>query len=164
MAKKQKLNGHAPPAADHSHIAFAEAVAEGKEIIKQMDGEQRRHQMRLGQLADRVDDRNTATARWQNSPRRSAIAACTLKRLPERLSRVGWQGKEAPGPVSYAVLRELQDHPDREAIVKKNPKITKREAQEIMREWKQQREGKQKKSKSGDWKADERKRWLRRRS
>ena len=55
-------------------------------------------------------------------------------------------------------------HPDREAIVKENPKITKSDAQAKRREHegKQQDGGKQKKGKSGDWKKDENKRWLRR--
>ena len=56
--------------------------------------------------------------------------------------------------------RALQDHDKREAIVKEKPKITKREAEQRMREWKRQREGKQKGGKSGDWKKAERKRWL----
>jgi hypothetical protein len=46
------------------------------------------------------------------------------------------------------VLRELQDHPNREEIVKKNPQITKREAQKL----KHGHQSKQKKGKSGDWK------------
>lgn len=154
MAKKQKLNGHAPPAADHSHIAFAEAVAEGKEIIKQMDGEQRRHQLRLGQLADEVapiyGDRTRAKL-----AKEIAISACTLNRYLSVYR--AWKGKEAPGPVSYAVLRALQDHPDREAIVNKQQEITKSQAQEIMRAYK----GKKQNKKADNWKADERKRWLR---
>jgi hypothetical protein len=59
------------------------------------------------------------------------------------------------------VKRALQNHPEREEIVKKNPKITKRDAQKLMSAWKQQHEGKQKKRKSGDGKAEEQKRWLR---
>jgi primosomal protein N'' len=44
----------------------------------------------------------------------------------------------APGPISpsYAVLRELAKHPDREQLVQANPNITKREAREIMRKLK----------------------------
>ena len=83
-------------------------------------------------------------------------SACTLAR--QRSVYRAWQGKEAPGPVSYAVLRELQSHPDRKAIVKKKPEMTKRKAQEIMLAL----NGKQQKGKSRDWKAEGNNRWLRR--
>jgi hypothetical protein len=160
---KQKSNGRRAPTATGNDllIPYEEAVAEGKDIIKKMDDEQRRHQMRLGELADRVEtkygDRTLA-----KFAKEIGISACTLQRYLSVYRAWAGKGIEAPGPVSYAVLRELQDHPDREAIVKEDPKITKRKAQQHMRELKQQHERKQNKGKSGDWKADERKLWLRR--
>ena len=54
-------------------------------------------------------------------------------------------------------MRELQDHPQREEIVKENPKITTREAQKLKRE-----HGGKLNNKSGNWRLEERKRWLRR--
>jgi hypothetical protein len=51
---------------------------------------------------------------------------------------------------------------EREARVNKNPHMTKREAQKIKWEYEAKYEGKQKKGKSGDWKMDGNKRWLRR--
>lgn len=156
---KESLAGSAP----NDRISYDEAVTEGKAIIANMDREQRRHQMRLGELADRVETkyRDHTVAKFAKE---IGVAACTLKRY--RSVYRAWDGKgiEAPGPVSYAVLRELQDHPNRETIVKENPKIKKREAQKLRREYegKQQRDCKRKKGKFGDWKKEEKKRWLRR--
>jgi hypothetical protein len=60
------------------------------------------------------------------------IAAFTLKR---RLSVYrAWKGIEAPAPLSFAVLQELQDHPDRAEIVMEKPNLTKREARDIVRQ------------------------------
>jgi hypothetical protein len=162
-SKKQKPNGQqatTPPS--NNCIPYEDAVVEAKRIIKTMDDQQMRLgelQMRLGELANRVETkyRDRTLAKFAKE---IGYPACTLKR---HLSVYrAWDGKKAPGPVSYAVLRELQNHPDREAILKENPKITKREAQEKMRKWKQQHEGKQEKGKSSDWKAEGNKRWLRR--
>jgi hypothetical protein len=116
--------------------------------------------MSLGELADRVDKAKYRDRTLAKLAKAIGYELCTLKR--HRSVYRAWEGagKKAPG-LSYAVKRELQDHPEREAIVKANPTITKREAQEIVRAWKQQREGKQKKRKSGDGKAEERTRWLR---
>jgi hypothetical protein len=160
---KRKPNGQQPSTAvtgsahNDRRIPYEEAVAEGKDIITRMDGEQRRHQMRLGELAARVEtkyaDRTVAKL-----AKEIGVSDCTLKRYLSVYRAWDGKGIEAPGPVSYAVLRELQDHPDREVIVKNNPKITKREAQELKRQY----EGKQKKGKSGDWKREEAARWLRR--
>jgi hypothetical protein len=163
MAKKEKPNGqHAPPAAgNNSRIPYDEAVAEDRDIIaniEKMDGEQRRHQMRLGYLADRVETkyRDHTVAKFAQA---IGVGACTLKRYLSVYRAWDGMGKEAPGPVSYAVLRALQDQPDREAIVKEKPKITKSEAQEIMRERKRQQN--EENNGKDDWKAEGRKRWLR---
>jgi hypothetical protein len=150
-------------ASNDRRIPYGEAVAKGKAIIAKLDGEQRRLQMRLGELADKVETkyRERTIAKFAKA---IGVAPCTL--LRHRSVYRAWDGMGiwAPGPVSYAVLRELQDHPKREAIVKENPKISKREAQRLRfaYEGKQQREGKRRKGKFGDCKNEEKKRWLRR--
>jgi hypothetical protein len=61
---------------------------------------------------------------------------CTLERhrTVYRAWKDGLKDIPAPGPkLGYAVARELAKHPDRLAIIKNNPNITKREATAIMR-------------------------------
>jgi hypothetical protein len=159
---KRKHNGvQASAAADSDRnarpIPYDEAVTEGKDIIKKMDGEQRRHQMRLGELAERVERINgdRTVAKFAKA---IGIASCTLHRYLAVYRKWDGDGKVAPGPVSYAVLRELADLDDRLELVTDKPAMTKREAQELRRA----REGKPKKRKAvGDWKAAENKHWLR---
>jgi hypothetical protein len=165
MSNKQKRNGHhAPKAASNYRIPFDEAVADCKKIIEAMANHQIRLgelQMRLGELADRVDETKYRNRTLAELAKAIGYELCTLKRHLSVYRAWGeGAGKKAPG-LSYAVKRALQNHPEREEIVKKNPKIPKREAQKLMSEWKQQHDGKQKRRKSGDGEAEERKRWLR---
>lgn len=108
----------------------------------------------MGELADKVEQKYGDRSRAKFA-KEIGVLACTLERY--RSVFRAWKGIPAPGPVSYAVLRELQDHPEREKIVNENPKITKREAQKLRRE----HEGRPNK-KSGDGQLEEAKRWLRR--
>jgi hypothetical protein len=153
-SNKKKPNGQQPPtvASNDRRIPFLEAVAKYQELEKN----QCRDAMAQGELADKVEPiyGDRTLAKFAKAVGKSA---CTLAR--QRSVYRAWDGSgiQAPGPVSYAVLRELQTHPDREAIVKEKPKITKREAQEIMRE----HHGKRTKGKSGDGQHEEHKRWLR---
>ena len=146
---KQKPNGRQVPTATSNYrIPYEDAVAEGKDIIKKMDDHQMRLgelQTRLGELADRIDQTKYRDRTLAKFAKAIGYQACTLKR--HRSVYRAWEGagKKAPG-LSYAVRRELQNHPERVAIVKKKPTITKREAQELMREWKQQHEGKRKRA------------------
>lgn len=142
-------------ATSQSVISFADAVSEGRDLITVMNGEERRIQLRLGELYARVE-RKYGDRTLAKFAKEIGVAACTLERYHSVFR--AWEGIPAPGPVSYAVMRELQDHPQREEIVKENPKITKREAQKLKRE----REGKQKNNKSGNWRLEEAKRWFRR--
>jgi hypothetical protein len=75
---------------DRRRIPYEEAVDEGKDIVTKMDGEQRRYQMRLGELADKVEtkyaDRTVA-----KFAKEIGVATCTLKRYLSRLQGVGWK-------------------------------------------------------------------------
>jgi hypothetical protein len=68
-------------------------------------------------------------------------------------------GKIGPGPIStsYAVLRELQTHPDREQIISKNPNLTKREAHDKMRKLKGNAKEKQQIEQEDEWLKHDRK-------
>jgi hypothetical protein len=150
----RKPNGKAATdttAARIGTIAYDEAIDEAKEILARTD----KDQIRLGELADKVQplygDRTLASFAKQIS-----IAPCTLARY--RSVYRAWAEIEAPGPVSYAVRRELQDHPDRAEIVKEQPNLTKAQARKIMREFK----GEPKlKSGSPDWRRKGHERWFR---
>jgi hypothetical protein len=123
----------AKPKADE----FDDAVREAKEILARIEAEHRQGQMRLGELADQVrttyGDRSIA-----KFAKAIGIASCTLARYRSVYRAWDGSGIQAPGPVSYAVPRELQNNPDRAAIVEKNPKLTKREARELEQECKGQ--------------------------
>jgi hypothetical protein len=112
-------------------IPYDKAVREGKEIVLEIEAAER-GQLRLGELADKLEpkynDRTLAKFAAE-----IGVAKCTLERY--RTVYRAWEGKLAPGPnlVSYAVLRELATHPDREQIISTNQNLTKREAHSLMR-------------------------------
>jgi hypothetical protein len=125
---------------------FADAVREAKEIIDRSESQQRKDQMRLGELADKVVHPTYADRTLAKFAKAIRISPCTLARY--RSVYRAWKGIKAPGRISYAVLRELADHPDRAKIVQENPRLSKREARELAQEHK----GQQKKQKKQiDW-------------
>jgi hypothetical protein len=65
----------------------------------------------------------------------------------------------APGPIStsYAVLRELATHPEREQIISKYPDLTKREAHDKMRKLKGSAKKKQQEEQENEWLKHDRK-------
>jgi hypothetical protein len=120
-----KENDNAPAGV----IPYDDAVAEGKVIVERHDADQ----LRLGELAHKVKpehgDRTLA-----DLAKDIGLAKCTLERY--RSVYRDWEGKLAPGAnVPYVVLRALQTHPDREAIVTANRGLTKREANKEMEEY-----------------------------
>jgi hypothetical protein len=128
------LGRRSAPAEQKLAFDYAEAVAEAKEILAQMEGSRGRL-MRLGELADKIEARY-----GEQSLKRFAseigIAACTLARC--RSVFRAWDEKGAPAPISYAVAQELQNHPDKFDLVRKNPNLTKREARKIMHRWRKE--------------------------
>jgi hypothetical protein len=114
-------------------IGFNDAVREAKQILAQFES----GQMRLGELADRVEP-----AYGQGTIKKFAkaigIAQCTLERYRDVYR--AWKDISAPGRESlcYAVMRELAAHPGRAQIVSNHPSITRREASEEMRAYRQQ--------------------------
>src|SRR5437660_653857 len=117
-----------PPKVVTAAIDYDEAVREGKEIVAQTESSQGR--LRLGELADQLQ-----TSYGEQTLKRFAkdlgIASCTLARL--RSVHRAWAEIEGPAPQFYSVAQVLQAHPNRAAIVKANPQITKRQAMKLMR-------------------------------
>ena len=158
--KRKKPNGqHAP---NNCTIPYEEAVAEGCKINEQMKRDERLRNMRLGELAARVE-RKYGDRTKAKFAKEIGVAPCTLSRYRKVWQAWDGGGIVAPGPTSYTVMRELKDHPDREKIVKENPQITKREAEKLRREHEETKrpEGKLKRRKGGDWPNEEKKSWLR---
>jgi hypothetical protein len=110
-------------------IDFDAAVNEGKQIIADLEASKNRW-LRLGQLADKVEARYGETMLKQFA-KEIGIAACTVARA--RSVFRAYDSNEAPAPPSYAVAQELQAHPDRFALIRNNPNMTKREARRHMR-------------------------------
>ena len=135
-------------------INYDEAVHEAKGIVAKIDDAER-GQLRLGELAHKLDkkygDRTLAKFAAE-----IGVAKCTLDRY-QTVYRA-WEEKLAPGPIStsYAVLRELQTHPDRAQIIRKNPNLTKREAHELMRK----REGAAKTKQEQEQEQEQEDEWL----
>jgi hypothetical protein len=138
-------------------IPFDEAVIKLRAAFKEKNRDDRRNQMNIGKIAAHTETKYRDQTIAKLATKLGCVSACTLKRHVSVYNAWDGMGIEAPGPVSYSVLRALQDHPDREQIVEDNPQITKREAEELRRKY----EGKPKNTKSRDWKAEERKHWLR---
>jgi hypothetical protein len=134
-------------------IDYDEAVAEGKQILAGIESSRGRL-MRLGELADQVK-KDYGGHRLKAFAKDIGIAACTLARC--RSVYRAWEGKEAPAPVSYSVMQELQDHDHRLELVRNNPNMTKREARRIMR--RQQKERAQ--ANFASHLLEEQKRWFR---
>jgi hypothetical protein len=147
--RKQVAANTSAPIDTVSYIKYDVAVREGKEII----ANEKRGQLKLGELADNLEpkyaDRTLATF-----AKEIGIGACTLER--HRSVYRAWKDKPAPGPVSYAVLRALQDHPDRCNIVKENPDLTQAEARKLMRPYRTEEKdkcggAKQEKGEENEW-------------
>ena len=114
------------PALIPNRIDFDSAVAEAKEIIKR----QATDQLRLGELADRVEVKY-GRGDLKKFADEIGVADCTVKRWRDtyRAWPIGAPGRDLP----YAVLRELITLPDRCEIASKNPDLTKSQAADIRR-------------------------------
>lgn len=126
MTGTSNLNRKPQPGQDPASIDYEEAVHEGQQLVRRMEGSQ----WRLGEIADRVEPRygKQTLARLAEE---IGVDGLTLER--HRSVFRAWKDISAPGPdLSYSVMRELAAHPDRAQIVKDNPGITKREAREIV--------------------------------
>jgi hypothetical protein len=165
MAKKIKQNGKAAQAKPtlslvdsaaqaKPTLSLEDAVRQGKALVAQID----RNWMELVELADEIK-RQLGKKSYKLFLEVVAISDCTIER--HRNVYKAWAEKPAPGPVPYAVARELQKHPDRFEIIKLKPDLTKRAAAKIMREWRDpdQDDGDQP-SKKGKWNVKETRRWF----
>jgi hypothetical protein len=122
-------------------IPFTEAVREGKKAL----GEMSKAQWKIGELADTVRPDYA-----QGTLARFADAIGLKVRTVERYRDVwrAWKHIPAPGreSLSYSVARELADVPNRADFVSDNPLMSRRRAEEIAKQYRDQ----QKKSAAND--------------
>jgi len=134
-----------PATAPSDIIPFEAAVRECKAIRARIEGrneDTERDHFRIGEIADKVEKTKYGDRTYAKLAERSNIAYSCLKRYLSVYR--AWKGTPfgAPGPqsVSYSVLRELAALPEvaglpnREQIIRDNPDITKREAEQLRRE------------------------------
>jgi hypothetical protein len=134
MIERRRINVPAEP------IGYDDAVREAKQLVAR--GEKAHAtidstKMRLGELAHRVKPKygEETITRFASD---IGVAACTLRRC--RSVFRAWNEIQAPAP-KFAVAQELQSHPGRAEIIKRNPNLTKQQARKLMRGYKKSQEG-----------------------
>lgn len=114
---------------DKATLDYDAAVAEGRQIVTAL----KNNEWALGELADRVKTKYGANtlARFAED---IGVEPSTLERY--RSVYRAWKETPGPAPESFAVAQTLQSHPNRAELVRKNPKLTRREARKIKRPYK----------------------------
>ncbi len=113
-------------------INYDEAVALAKQLVKDIKSDQ----MRLGELADRLQPKygDKTLARFAKDIR---VNVATVERWRSVYRK--WKGKAAPGPLSATVLKIIASHPQREKLAKELVKLVpeqrKRMAEIYMRDY-----------------------------
>lgn len=142
---------YAPTAEAATTIKYEDAVSEGKKVCASIE----RSQMRLGEIADKIEKRygDNTLARFA---REIGIAPCTAERY-RSVYRSWATNSAAPPDLPWGVARELQAHPDRAKLVKKNPQMSTRDARLLMK----QHRNKQPDATPVRWQEVEARRWFR---
>jgi hypothetical protein len=114
-------------------ITWEDAVAEGKRLVAETTATTDRNDWRIAELADLVVTHYREHT-LANFATEIGLAHCTVQR---RLTTYrNWKAirKADPGLLlSYSVARELEKHPQRERLIKENPRMTKRQAAKLMK-------------------------------
>lgn len=152
--KTPKPNGKNPEAKTTADATanrlYDKAVNDGKGILTDID----HGWWELGELVAKILEPHYGERTVVKYAKDIGMVGCTLQRHLNVYS--AWKGHiEAPGLISYAVLRELQsltaDHPEIVGAVKKNPTMTKTEAHKIVLQYKKKKD----EDKSDDWRKKE---------
>src|SRR5262245_57597988 len=144
--------------ANVARINFDEAVREGKQIIAEIAAARAAvdvregRLLRLGELADQIKTDHGPSKLGQFA-KALGIAKCTVDRHINVYS--AWAENPAPGPISYAVARELQKHPDRFNIIQQHPNLTKSKAHSMMVEHRRDEA-----ERDPNWRRDQTKKWF----
>ena len=150
--KSGASEGTTKPEANEQPVPYDEAVTEVAGS-RQREGRRQTAASRCARRTSRAELRqNTATARWQNSRRRSASHPAPWNVIAAS-TRHGTEWELRPrGRFLIRCCANWRTIPNREQIVKENPKITKREAQKLRRDTR--RETTRKQNKSRQWEAE----------
>jgi hypothetical protein len=111
-------------------ISYDAAVTEGKELVKEIKS----NQMRLGELADRLQPKY-GDKTLERFAKAIGIKAATVERWRSTYRKQ--KGKPATEPVSPSVLKALQGLPQpvQDKILKEKPNLTVREAHTHARDY-----------------------------
>jgi hypothetical protein len=128
----------AAKAAAPDRAAFNEAVEEARKIVQQL----RKDQLRLGELADKVET-TYGNGDLGKFAAQIGEVKCTIERYrdvyrawKDQIPALRRETKYAK--TKYTVLRELQAHPDRFALVDEKPDMKPGEARKLMKEYKEE--------------------------
>lgn len=134
-----------PPAIDPQtgKLNYDAAVAEAKQIIA--TGE--KNHWRLAELAAQVETTYKKET-LKKFAKDIGVAYCTAERL--RSVWRAWADFPGAPPKFYSVAQALQDHPDRDKIIARNPDINTREARKLARAHKQKQDPEKDKQKAPD--------------
>jgi hypothetical protein len=135
---------HDPPVGDGETL-YDKALSEAKQIRKRIKG----HQLRLGALADQVEQ-EYGTDKLGQFAADIGINRDTLERY--RSVYRAWRNSGGAAGISFAVLSGLASHPDKAAIVAAKPNMTMREARGIAQAHRQRQQR--------DWTVKETERWF----
>jgi hypothetical protein len=122
-------------------LVWEDAVAEGKQLVSEHNHitaqvETTQWRMRLGKLAHEI------TKQWNERKLKKfapeiGIAFCTVKRARTFYRAWTEDGALAPPLISDTLAQELAPHPDKFTIIAERPNITKAEAREKVKEWRE---------------------------
>ena len=113
---------------------------------------------RLGQLADQVktDYGDRTLAKFARAIGKSPSCVKRYRDVYRAFPEIGAPERQLS---SYSVRKELATHPKREQIIRDNPNLTRREAQDLMRRHRGTEKEKQKQDQEDEWLRDNR-RWF----
>jgi hypothetical protein len=119
------------PNGEPAVIDYDDAVREGKQIIGEQKAAHDKN-MRLGELAHGVEKHYGEHALKKYAEDIGATCHRTLGRY-RSVYRAWMDAPKEAAPPSFAVAQDLQDHPDRFEIVRREPNITSSAARKYMK-------------------------------
>jgi hypothetical protein len=115
-------------------IPFDAGVDEAKKILASIEKVTDDGHLRIGEIADKLETKYADRTIANFAKEIGKSPSCVKRWLSVyRAWKETQIGAARPQLIPYAVLRELQDVPDREQIIRDNPNITTRQAIEIKR-------------------------------
>jgi hypothetical protein len=135
-------NATGAPVEKPAQVPYNDAVREAKRAL----GEMSKAQWKIGELADNIEPIYSESTLAQFA-KAIGIAACTVERYRDvyrawRDVYHAWKENPDPGRelLSYSAARTLATHPNRADFLSDNPRLTKRDAEKIMKKYHERRD------------------------